>query len=101
MQYFNNSTTTRALRLSWGAHRALCTRCAKSRLFPTTGSHGSEGPEFCTPDAVLSGSCMLLQGGGFSGGVPGINNVIIGAVPALCKNTPMNNWAHALNAMRC
>ena len=23
---------------SWGAHRALCPRCAKSRLFSTTGS---------------------------------------------------------------
>ena len=43
-----------------GAHRALCPRCAKSRLFSTTGSHGSQGPEFCTPDAVLNGSCMLL-----------------------------------------
>ena len=24
-----------------GAHRALCPRCARSRLFFTTGSHGS------------------------------------------------------------
>ena len=32
----------------------LCMRCAKSRLFSTTGSHGSQGPEFCTPGAVLS-----------------------------------------------
>ena len=37
-----------------GAHRALCARCAKSRLFSTTGSHGSQGPEFCTPVAVLN-----------------------------------------------
>ena len=37
-----------------GAHRALCARCAKSRLFSTTGSHGSQGPEFCTlPPPVL------------------------------------------------
>ena len=34
---------------SAGAHRALCTCCAKSRLFHTTGSHGSQGPDFCTP----------------------------------------------------
>ena len=33
---------------SKGAHRALCPRCAKSWLFSTTGSHGSQGPEFCT-----------------------------------------------------
>ena len=68
------------------AHRALCSRCAKSRLVSTTGSHGSQGPEFCTTDAVLNGSCTLLQGG--FRGVPGINNVIIGAVPALCENAP-------------
>ena len=43
-----------------GAHRALCTRCAKSRLFSTTGSHGSQGPELSSPDAVLNGSCILL-----------------------------------------
>ena len=29
-------------------------------LFFTPGSHGSQGPEFCTPDAVLTGSCTLL-----------------------------------------
>ena len=38
---------------SLGAHRALCPRCAKSRLFFTTGSHGSRGPEFCTPQPLL------------------------------------------------
>ena len=27
---------------------ALCPRCAKSPLFSTTGSHGSQGPEFLT-----------------------------------------------------
>ena len=27
-------------------------RCAKRRLFSTTGSHGSQGPEFCTPCCV-------------------------------------------------
>ena len=37
-----------------GAHCALCPRCAKSRLFSTTGRHRSQGPEFCTPDAVLN-----------------------------------------------
>ena len=35
-------------------------RRAKSRLFSTTGRHGSQGPEFCTPDAVLNGSCLPL-----------------------------------------
>ena len=30
------------------AVHALCPRCVKSRLFSTTGSHGSQGPEFCT-----------------------------------------------------
>ena len=43
-----------------GAHRALCLRCAKGRLCSTAGSHGSQGPELCTPDAVLNGSCMPL-----------------------------------------
>ena len=43
-----------------GAHRALCARCAKRRLCSTAGSHGSWGPEFHTPDAVLNGSCTLL-----------------------------------------
>ena len=57
--------------------RTLC--CVKSRLFFTTGSHGSQGPEFCTPDAVLNGSCTLLLVGGFQG-CSGINNVIIGAL---------------------
>ena len=28
-------------------------RCAKSRLFSTTGSHGSQGPEFCTLQPLL------------------------------------------------
>ena len=36
-----------------GAHRALCLRCAKSQLFFTTGSHGSQGPEFCTLQPLL------------------------------------------------
>ena len=38
---------------SRGAHRALCPRCAKSRLFFTTGNHGSRGPEFCTLQPLL------------------------------------------------
>ena len=37
-----------------GAHRALCLRCAKSRLFFTTGSHGSQSPEFCTLQPLLA-----------------------------------------------
>ena len=39
-----------------GAHRALCARCAravKSRLFFTTGSHGSQGLEFCTLQLLM------------------------------------------------
>ena len=36
-----------------GAHRALCAHCAKSWLFSTTGSHGSQGPEFCTLQPLL------------------------------------------------
>ena len=36
-----------------GAHRALCPRCAKSRLFSTTGSNGSQGPEFCSLQPLL------------------------------------------------
>ena len=28
--------------------------------FSTAGSHGCQGPELCTPDAVLNGSCTLL-----------------------------------------
>ena len=35
-------------------------RCAKRRLFSTAGSHGSQGPEVCTPEAVLNGSCMFV-----------------------------------------
>ena len=31
----------------------LRARCAKSRLFSTTGSHGSQGPEFCTLHHLL------------------------------------------------
>ena len=37
-----------------GAHRALSACCAKSRLFSITDSHGSQGPEVCTPDAILN-----------------------------------------------
>ena len=36
-----------------GAHRALCPRCAKSRLFSTPGSHGFQGPEVCTLQPLL------------------------------------------------
>ena len=45
-----------------GARRALCARCAKSRLF-FTGSHGSQGPEFCTlqPLLVHQGFCLSLM----------------------------------------
>ena len=40
--------------------RGCTVHCVKSRLFSTPGSHGSQGPEFCTPGAVLNGSCTLL-----------------------------------------
>ena len=35
-----------------GAHRALCPRCVKRRLFSTAGSHGSQFPEFHTPQPL-------------------------------------------------
>ena len=41
-------------------------RCAKSWLFSTTGSHGTQGPEFCTPccfEVIMHASV----GGWFSG----------------------------------
>ena len=92
-----------------GAHRALSARCAKSWLFATTGSHGSQGPEFCTlqPLSVHQGcffsSLMLARGPRVLNsvphavlnwyvcfcrwvvfrGVPGMNNIIIGAVRTL------------------
>ena len=54
-----------------GAHCALCPRRVKSQLF-STGSHGSQGPEFCTlhPLVVHHGilfyffSLMLATGPG-------------------------------------
>ena len=72
-----------------GTLRGRPVRCAraKSRLFSTTGSHGSQGPAFCTPDAVLKGSCFC--GWVVFRGVPGINTVRIGAAPALCENAPL------------
>ena len=45
---------------TWGAHRVLCARCAKSRLFFTTGSHRSQGPQFCTLQPMLP---MLVHQG--------------------------------------
>ena len=48
---------------------ALFARCAKSRLFSTTGSHGSQRPEFCTPDAV-EWIMHASVGGWFSGVFP-------------------------------
>ena len=36
-----------------GSRCALCPRCAKSRLFSTAGSHGSQGPELCTAQPLL------------------------------------------------
>ena len=44
------------LQLLLGYHALLwgrTVRCAKSRLFSTTGSHGSQGPEFCTLQTLL------------------------------------------------
>ena len=43
-----------------GGRTVRTVRCAKSRLFSTTGTHGSQGPGVCTLDAVLNGSCTLL-----------------------------------------
>ena len=49
-------------------------RCAKSRLFSDTGSHRSQGPEFCTlqPLLVHHGSDACHQGGekGWGGEIP-------------------------------
>ena len=48
-----------ALGLHWVAWvavyplRGRTVRCAKSRLFSTTGSHGSQGPGFCTLQPLL------------------------------------------------
>ena len=59
-----------------GAHCALCLRCAKSRLFSTPGSHGPQGPEFCTvqPLLVHQGfslfSLMLAMGPGVLNSAP-------------------------------
>ena len=36
-----------------GSHRALCPRCTKGRLFFTTSSHGSQGPDYCTLQPLL------------------------------------------------
>ena len=46
-----------------GAHRALCPWCAKSWLFYTTGSHGSQGPNFCSlhPLVVHQGFFFLFD----------------------------------------
>ena len=40
----------------------LCPRCTKSRLFSTTNSHGSQGPECCTlqPRLVHPGFVVLV-----------------------------------------
>ena len=43
------------------ALRGRTVRCAKRRLFSTTGSHESQGPEFCTLQPLLE-----LQGFFFS-----------------------------------
>ena len=43
-----------------GCRGGRTVRCAESRLFSTAGSHGTQGPECCTPDAGLNGSCTLL-----------------------------------------
>ena len=67
-----------------GEHRALCPPCAKSRLFPTAGSHGSQGPEVGTSEAVLNGSCTLLSGGGLQGCSRDEQRNYL----ALCENAP-------------
>ena len=55
-----------------GAHRALCAHYAKSWLFSTTASHGSQGPEFCTLHPLLVHQGILFSvGGWFSGVFPG------------------------------
>ena len=71
---------------------ALCLRCAESRLFSTAGSHGSQGPELRTPDAVFNGSCTSLWGGGLQGcsrDEHRENWRCARAVPALCEHAPL------------
>ena len=44
-----------------GGRTVRCARAVrKVGWFSTAGSHGSQGPEVCTPDAVVNGSCTLL-----------------------------------------
>ena len=43
-----------------GAQRTLCPHYAKSRLSSTTGSHGSQGPEFCTLQPLLLHQGLLF-----------------------------------------
>ena len=70
-----------------GVSQGRTVRCAKSGLFSTTRSYGSQGPEFCIPCCfeLVMHTCRWVV----FRGVPGINNVIIGAVPALCENAPI------------
>ena len=56
-------------------------------LFQSDACHGSQGPEFCTPPCCFEWIMQASVGVVFRG-VPGINNVIIGAVRALCENAP-------------
>ena len=80
---------------SLGAHRALCPRCAcavrKVGCFSPLVATGSQGPELCTPDAVLNGSRTLLYGGGLLGcsrDEQRNNWHCARAVPALLENAP-------------
>ena len=80
--FYRPSDGTRILKriliLTVTRHRSLGARCVTSRLFSTTGSHGSQGPELCTLDHACFCRWVVFRG------VPGVNNVIIGTVRGLC-----------------
>ena len=66
-------------------HHVLCPRLAKSRLFSTTSTHGSQGFEFYTPCTPCHFALIMHAsvGGRFFWGVHGTNNLIIGVVRAV------------------
>ena len=53
MVYYFERKNQEAKHVNKGAPRALCPRCAKSRLFSITGSHGSQGLDICTLQPLL------------------------------------------------
>ena len=73
------------------AVRALCEKLAVFHHCWLAACHGSQGPEFCTPQPLLvhqefDHACFCRWV--VFRDVPRINTVIIGAVRALCENAP-------------